>query len=289
MSKLLTYPSASFDEPIAPHDLELRGVRARAFEFRGGVTSGRHAVVCVAGMGADGRSFARLKPLATTHHILPLNMPFDTPPGTDPLVFAADVVEEFLDAERLELPVLLGSSFGGAVAAVVALRRAERLGGLVLANAVLSHRQIPLAFPGFVDLLNGPEPLARLMAPIAAQIMGGMALDRDSRDEIVREARHFSVSELKRRLRSLIALELLPALKGLRLPALVVHGSRDLLVPWRRGRWSARALPHAHFELIRGAGHLPYLSHPRHFNTSLAQFLQKLSATDFTKVGATAG
>ena len=153
--------------------------------------------------------------------------------------------------------MLLGSSFGGAVAATIALRRERRLGGLALANAVLARRQLPLAFPFFIDLLEAPAPLARVIAPLAVQVMGGFALDRDARDEIVREARHFEGRELKRRLESLFQLDLFPHVAALTLPTLVVHGRRDLLVPWWRGRDTARAISGAKFHLVEGAGICP--------------------------------
>lgn len=276
MAPLRRTPPGAFSKGVDVEDLELRGIRARAFHFARGCRDTDRALVCLAGMGANGRSFARQRPLADRWLVLPLNTPVETPQSTDPLSFAVETVEEYLDHEELRRPVLLGSSFGATVATLVALRRPEKLRALVLVGGVLSRRQIPLAFPGFINVLEAPDPLARLVAPIGVEIMGGFALDRDARDEIVREARHFSGTELKRRLRELMAIDLLPRLRELRLPTLVIHGSRDWLVPWRRGRWTAENLPLAHFELIRGAGHLPYLSHPEPFNAMVDAFLSGL-------------
>ncbi len=269
-------PPSSFHEGVDHEDLELRGVRARAFQFRGGATDRSRALVCIAGMGADGRSFVRQKPLAAHHLVLPLNLPYETPEGVDPLIFATEVVEEYLRSEGLEFPVLLGSSFGGGVAALVALRARVPLAGLVLADPVLSRKQIPLATTLFVDFLEAPDPIARLAAPLAAQVMGGFALDREGRDELVRQARHFTGRELKRRLQALLRFDLYPDLPRLRLPVLFVHGSRDLLVPWWSGRRAARMVPYARFEVIRGAGHIPYLSHPDAFNAVVGSFLRQL-------------
>lgn len=227
-------------------------------------------------MGANGRSFVRQRPLSQEHFLLMLNTPVDTPPAVDPLAFSVEVVEEFLDHESLERPVLLGSSFGGTCATLLALRRPERLRALILVSAPLSRWLIPLAFPGFVDVLEAPTPIAALMSPLAAEVMGGFALDREARREIVREARHFSGEELKRRLAALMQLDLLPRLAELKLPVLWVHGSRDLLVPWRRGRTAAAKIPGCQFELIKGAGHLPYLSHPERFNAIVSEFVGRL-------------
>ena len=277
MFRLRKQPPPSFRE-VSAEDLELRGVRARALQFPVGERDPARALVCLAGMGANGRSFSRQLPLAPLRFFLLLNLPEQTPALIDPVQFAADAVEELIEVQKLERPVLLGSSFGGAVAATVALRKPARLSGLVLVSAVLSRRQIPLASPRFLDVLGAPKPLAHLFAPLAAQIMGGLGLDSDARDEIVRESRNFDGPELKRRLAALLGLELLPELRKLTLPVLAIHGTRDWMVPWRRGRWVVDAIPGAKFVLIKGAGHLPYLSHPAEFNLALEEFLAAIDA-----------
>lgn len=287
MAQLWRQPPSPFTEPVAQDDFALCGRDARAFRFRQGVEGREHAVVCLAGMGANGRSFARQAPLATTWPFYLLNTPNETPEGIDPIAFAADAVEEFIAHERLVRPILLASSFGGAVAATVALRHPARLGGLVMADAVVSRWQIPLAFPGFVDLIDAPEPLARLVSPLAVQLMGGFRLDRAARDEIVREARIIHPDELKLRLQALLRIDLLPQLRALTVPSLCIHGSRDLLVPWRRGRRLADVLGGV-FVRIRGAGHLPYLTHAAAFNQAVARFLHTFT-TGTTGTTGTAG
>ena len=280
MASLRGHPSPPFREAVLQAEIELRGKQARSFQFEGGSRDPARALVCIAGMGANGRSFARQRPLAADRFVLLLNTPAKTPAGADPVVFAAEAVEDFLDSEKLERPVLVGSSFGGAVAALVAIRRAARLGGLLLVSPVLARSQIPLAFPGFLDFIDAPAPVARFLAPLAVQIMGGFALDRDGRDEIVRESRNFASPELKRRLKALLALDLIPALRESPVRIEWIHGSRDLLVPVGRARRAAAAVGAERFVLVPGAGHLPYLSHPRIFNTAVAAFLAPAPALE---------
>jgi len=270
------YSPRSFRDGVDKHALELRGIRATALQFAAGTRDTHHALVCLAGMGANGRSFISLRPLAREWLVLPLNTPADTPPEVDPLKYLVDAVEEFIEHEHLEKPVLLGSSFGGAAAAMLALRRPQKIRALILANPALSHRLIPIAFPGFIDLLEAPEPLAWLMAPLAAEVMGGFKLARDARQELVHESRKFRPAELKRRLAALIRLDLLPELHRLAVPTLWIHGTRDWLVRCKRAKAAAARIPGARFTAIRGAGHLPYLSHPAQFNAEVEQFLEGL-------------
>jgi len=58
-----------------------------------------------------------------------------------------------------------------------------------------------------------------------------------------------------------------------RAPALVVSGGRDTLAPPAAGEWLAATLPDARFELIAGAAHAPFLSHPAAFCAALDRFL----------------
>lgn len=274
-----TTPSSEFRLALVAHEHLPDEPRARAFRFPQGTRDPDRAVVCLAGMGADGRSFARLAPLAEKHFVLPLNVPTRTPPEISPLDYAADAVEDFLDSEGLEKPVLVGSSFGGSVAALVALRQPTRLSGLVLVSAVVSRSQIPLALPRFINLMTPPDALARLFSPAVVQVMGGRSLDRGARDEIVREARLLNTRELKQRLLGLMSLDLYPRLHELSgLPTLWVHGSRDRLVPWQRGKTAARFIPGSTFSLIKNAGHLPYLTHAARFNQVLEVFLQQVQS-----------
>jgi len=56
-------------------------------------------------------------------------------------------------------------------------------------------------------------------------------------------------------------------------PTLIIHGSHDTLAPSAAAAWLAQTLPHATFELIQGAAHAPFLSHPQQTLNSMKRFL----------------
>jgi pimeloyl-[acyl-carrier protein] methyl ester esterase len=56
-------------------------------------------------------------------------------------------------------------------------------------------------------------------------------------------------------------------------PALVVSGARDTLALPGAGRWLADHLPNAHYTLVPGAAHVPFLSHADAFGAGLDPFL----------------
>lgn len=63
--------------------------------------------------------------------------------------------------------------------------------------------------------------------------------------------------------------DLRSALPDVRVPALVIGGDKDTLVPIKATHALAAALPHATHATIEGAAHAPFLSHPRPFIDAL--------------------
>lgn len=54
---------------------------------------------------------------------------------------------------------------------------------------------------------------------------------------------------------------------------LVIAGDRDTLTPVGASRWLAEHLPHATLQVMRGAAHVPFLSHPEAFAADVVSFL----------------
>jgi len=56
-------------------------------------------------------------------------------------------------------------------------------------------------------------------------------------------------------------------------PTLLLHGGRDMLTPVGAAHWLAEQMPEAHLEVLPGAAHAPFLSHPVEFNEIATGFL----------------
>jgi len=59
-------------------------------------------------------------------------------------------------------------------------------------------------------------------------------------------------------------------------PALVVHGAEDTLIPPSEAEGMHRAIRNSQLELVPFSGHLPNLEQPVPFEAMLWQFLKKL-------------
>ncbi|MBU6485438.1 MAG: alpha/beta fold hydrolase, partial [Betaproteobacteria bacterium] len=66
--------------------------------------------------------------------------------------------------------------------------------------------------------------------------------------------------------------DLRPELSRITVPALVIGGDRDALVPLDATRELAAGLRRGVYAPIPGAAHAPFLSHPRAFVDALASF-----------------
>lgn len=66
--------------------------------------------------------------------------------------------------------------------------------------------------------------------------------------------------------------DLRPMLPGITQPALVLHGARDTLAPLAAAEYTAARLPQGKLQVIAGAGHAPFLSHPDEFLHAVEEF-----------------
>jgi len=252
----------------------VRGTPVRLFTFPGGVTDAARTVVCLPGLGASGRSFAPMEPLADALRLLLWTPPLSTPATHTPLQWNLAVLNH-AEARLPERFALVGSSYGSLLSIAYTLAHPERVKALVLVSPVASvHRVRRLALT-LSTLVRSPKPLAYFMAPTVARVLGGPRLPSEGRAEIVREARRLSPMELMRRLRDVLAADYLHRLHEIQVPTLIIQGGRDLLVPTRAARDVARHIPGAHMEVLPEASHLPYMTHAPAFNTLVGDFLRR--------------
>jgi pimeloyl-ACP methyl ester carboxylesterase len=176
---------------------------------------------------------------------------------------AADVAG-LLDSLGIPAAHLVGASMGGFIAQLVAINHPER---------VLSLTSI-MSGPGGSDSVPPqPEGAAILMAPPPStreeQIELAMTIHRtlagagDQLDDAVERARaersvdraYYPLGVGRQLVAIMAAQSRLERLKHVRVPALVVHGTDDVLVPIENGRLVAGAVPGARFIEIQGMGH----------------------------------
>lgn len=174
---------------------------------------------------------------------------------------AADVLA-VMDAEGVMAAHFVGRSIGGLVAQQLAVRHPERVLSLALVMAM--SRSMADAVPdAALDRLmaeNVPDEDAYVARQLAVAQVNGMAEDFDA-ERIAEEARtawrhgihpggtarHFAAS--------LAAPDLRAAIRAIRVPALILHGRHDKVIPLERAFETAEAIPGAVIEVDETMGH----------------------------------
>ncbi|HEV2333978.1 MAG TPA: alpha/beta hydrolase [Stellaceae bacterium] len=168
--------------------------------------------------------------------------------------------------------VLMGLSFGGWLAAEVALACGHRLHKLILVDPVgikLGDRETR----DILDVFNlNPDEVRRASWHDPSKAPDYEAM---SDDELVIHARNWEALCLYAWRPYMYNPQLRQWLGRIRVPTLALWGASDRIVTPDYGRAYAGLIPNARFELIDEAGHRPELEQPERFAERVLAFLKE--------------
>ena len=179
-----------------------------------------------------------------------------------------------LDHRDVDRCVLLGDSNNASVAVDAVVRSPERFAGLVVVSGDVGGFDRP-SVRRFVEGLRSDfaATIDFFVAVVFPEDDVGH-LKQWLRDIIVRTGPDAAAAILE----SYYELDLRPALAQVQVPALVIHGGRDLGSETARADAEAlaSALPDATLHVLEDAGHLPLLSRPGEVAALVTQFIAGL-------------
>lgn len=250
------------------------------------------ALLLVHGLGGSWRVWLEnLLPLAATHRVIAVDLPGFGASPPDGTVITYDAFARTMDrlCRKLGLTsvVVVGNSFGGWVAAELALRHPELVAGLVLVGAA-GIPATPRERLKVVSMLR----MADRFAPIACRRRELLArrprLRRYAFAFIVTRADHLpgdlAIHLVPETPSPVFRLVLEAAVKSwsaawcdrvaqLDVPALVVWGSHDRQLPIRHALEWVRLLRGSTLVVVDRAGHMPMLEDPAIVNAHIERFL----------------
>ena len=189
--------------------------------------------------------------------------------------------QDLLDDLPHEKVALMGFSFGGWIAAEVAVNYSHKLEKLILVDAVgikiggREERDIVHLFntsPAEVSRRGWHDPAKQ--RPGLLGVGWQQQLEAMSDEEMVIAARNWDALCLYAWRPHLYNPQLKYWLHRIRIPTLVLWGASDQIVTPRYGQAYSRLIPGARFEIIAEAGHHPELEQPEAFVERLVQFLK---------------
>ncbi|HUD52250.1 alpha/beta hydrolase [Parvibaculum sp.] len=230
------------------HELVARGYRAIRFDNRDVGLSTKFEAAGMPDMAAIfGALMTGKKP--------------DAPYSLDDM--AADAVG-LLDALEIGRAHIVGASMGGMIAQLVAANHPERALSLTSIMSTTGNPALPQAKPEVMTMLMTPAP-ADLEGAIQRgikmwQMIGSPGFPTDEtilREWVTRDVKRSAYPVgVARQMAAIVSNgDRREKLKGIKVPAVVLHGDADPLVPVEGGRDTAASIPGAELRIVPGMGH----------------------------------
>ncbi len=194
----------------------------------------------------------------------------------------AQMVFNFLRRLKIDRAVLVGSSYGAAIAATIALDHAAMVEKLVLVGAVTNNKPTryllmrlfssPLIGDILSPLVVGSRRLLRLRMKRVydrhSWVLDERRVDarhlplrtRGAHRAIIRTVRHWDAERVSREAHLQMQ------------PTLLLWGDTDREVPLRDGERLHEEIPHSRLLVFRDCGHLPQEEYPQAFTKVVSEF-----------------
>jgi pimeloyl-ACP methyl ester carboxylesterase len=186
--------------------------------------------------------------------------------GTAPYLLRDMAADTFglMDHLGVESAHLVGASMGGMIVQTAAIERPERVRSLTSIMSTTGSRRVGHPSYKTFGLLLGNPPrereaaIERVVKTFKAIGSPGYPFEEERVRDIAGRSfdRGHSSAGIVRQLHAITASgDRTPALRQLDVPALVIHGSKDVLVNPSGGRATAKAIPGARLKMVDGMGH----------------------------------
>jgi pimeloyl-ACP methyl ester carboxylesterase len=203
----------------------------------------------------------------------------DRPDWCDSVTDLVLMVADWVESEKLVDVCLVGCSFGGWVAAELAVRRPGWLGSVVLVDGLGVRPQGEETDRNFADVfaLSWAQVCRQAFADVelGERLLGIAGRDADGVLGLMRCQEAVAVYGWRPYLHDP---KLERRLARVGVPVLVVWGEQDRIALPVVGQTLAERIPGARLVMVPGAGHLPHVERPEEFVDVVAKFLKLASA-----------
>lgn len=251
-------------------------------------------VLLLHGLGASSYTWRLIEDdLARTNRVIAIDLKgfgyFDKPlDGRYSITDQARLISNYINERNLRDVVIVGHSFGGAVALAAALSETDtgerRIARLVLIDAVAYRQPMPFFFQVLRTPLVGLIGM-ELVPPelqISEALQAAYYNERKIEDDTVkmyasplhteggRHALFHTINSLEPDKADMMS----SRYRAMMLPALLLWCDHDRIVPLEFGKKLAHDLPNARIEIIENCGHLPHEEQPTDTLRAIQRFIR---------------
>lgn len=199
----------------------------------------------------------------------------------------ARIVERFLDRLGIGRASVVGSSYGGAVAATVALDYAERVDKLVLVDAVCNDelKKHPIlrlaAIPGLGEVVTpfladsyalNRWRMSRSLAPCNLSMVTGERINAIRRPLFAADGHHSLLATSRNWHAERVGRDA----HLITQPTLIVWGENDTVIPISDGQKLHDEIPGSRFVVLKNCGHIPQEERSEVFVNLVAEFCSSI-------------
>jgi pimeloyl-ACP methyl ester carboxylesterase len=205
----------------------------------------------------------------------------DQPPGPYSIKQMADDAANLMDALGIEKASVFGVSMGGMIAQELALNYPNRVEKLILGctsaggnGRVMATLEIQAYLEPRTDMTPYQALWWSAPAGFTQEFIDAHRdiVERKIRSDLAYPSR---LPAYEAQLAAFKAHDAYSRLPSIRMPSLILAGGRDILIPPENSRILARIIPGARLQVIEGAGHIFWISHPEETFSRLADFPDK--------------
>jgi 3-oxoadipate enol-lactonase len=254
------------------------------FTYEAAGEAGLPPLVFLHGIGGAARAWRiQLEAFGERYRAIAWDMPGyggSSPLACVSIATLADALQDFLSNIGAVKPILVGHSIGGMIVQQWLVNNPRSAGAVVLAQTSPAFGKADGDWQkSFIEARLGPldrgESMASLAPTLVNELIGanpdpdGIALARDCMASVPEASYRASML-------ALLGFDQRQALKDIKVPTLVLSGSKDKNAPAPMMAKMASFIPSANYVELGGAGHLVNLERPAAFNAALDQFLKMI-------------
>jgi len=233
------------------------------------------------------------KPLSKKYHLVTVDLKgFGESPKTEDEDYSvydqAKLIENFIEKRGLKNLTIVGRSFGGGVALVLALMQEKKMfkhniNRLILINTMSYKQHLPSMMWLLQKPIIGYLGIHLLSADTIALEAYNFAFSNDKlipKDSVTQSAKMIDLPNAKYAYKQTVdyiipddIAKVEKEYKDIKLPTLIIWGKDDVSIPYRFGKRLHKDISNSQLVILKGVGHMPQEESPKRVIDIIERFM----------------